>query len=406
MGTPFVSAKTGATQDEIRRLNVSTLLRHVHVHGQLSRAQLTTRMGLNRSTIKALVDELADAGLVAETIPETGLRAGRPSHVVGPRSDTAYVLAANIGVDTVAVAAVGLGGVINARAEYRLPGPGVDHETVVRRLADELRRLQRTVGPGAWLAGVGVGVPGAVRRADGFVEFAPNLGWRGVPFGDLLSRRLGLPVETSVGNDGDLGGLAEHVRGAGRGIGHLIYLAGEVGIGGGIVVDGRILTGAHGYGGELGHMMVNPDGRPCRCGSRGCFETEAGEDAVLVACGREAGGGRSALVEVFAAASHGEVRALEGLQSIAVWVARGLTSLVNILNPDVVILGGPLSSLFFLTGDRIKSEMDSMSTFAGRAQVRLLQPGLGEDSSLLGAAELAFEPLLQDPVDAWSRRAS
>jgi predicted NBD/HSP70 family sugar kinase len=403
---PLSPAQSGATQDEIRRRNVSTLLREVHVQGEISRAQLTARMGLNRSTIKALVDELADSGLVAETIPETGLRAGRPSHVVGPRSDTAYVLAANLGVDTVTVAAVGLGGVINARSEYRLPGPGVDYESVIDRLAAELRRLHGAVAPGGWLAGVGVGVPGAVRHADGFVEFAPNLGWRGVPFRDLLSQRLGLPVQTIVGNDGDLGGLAEHVRGAGRGIGHLIYLAGEVGIGGGIVVDGRILTGANGYGGELGHMMVNPGGRPCRCGSRGCFETEAGEDAVLVACGREAGGGRAALVEVFAAASHGETQAVEGLQSIAVWVARGLTTLVNILNPDVVILGGPLSSLFFLTGDRIKSEMDSMSTFAGRAQVRLLQPGLGEDSSLLGAAELAFEPLLQDPVDAWSRRAS
>jgi predicted NBD/HSP70 family sugar kinase len=401
-----MSTPSGATQDEIRRRNVSTLLRQVHVQGQLSRAQLTTRMGLNRSTIKALVGDLCDAGLVVETIPENGLRAGRPSHLVGPRSDTAYVLAANIGVDTVTVAAVGLGGVINARSEYRLPGPGVDYDAVIERLADELRKLHKSVKPGGWLAGVGVGVPGAVRRADGFVEFAPNLGWRGVPFGDRLSQRLALPVQTSVGNDGDLGGLAEHVRGAGRGIGHLIYLAGEVGIGGGIVVDGRILTGAHGYGGELGHMMVNPDGRPCRCGSRGCFETEAGEDAVLVACGRTAGGGRAALLEVFAAASHGETRALEGLQSIALWVARGLTSLVNILNPDVVILGGPLSSLFFLTGDRIKSEMDAMSTFAGRAQVRLLQPGLGEDSSLLGAAELAFEPLLDDPVDAWSRRAS
>jgi len=397
---------SGATQDEIRRRNVSTLLRQVHVQGQLSRAQLTAQMGLNRSTIKALVGDLCDAGLVAETIPETGLRAGRPSHLVGPRSDTAYVLAANLGVDTVTVAAVGLGGVINARSEYRLPGPGVDHEAVIDRLAIELRALSKSVKPGAWLAGVGVGVPGAIRQADGFVEFAPNLGWRGVPFAQLLSERLGLPVQTSVANDGDLGGLAEHIRGAGRGIGHLIYLSGEVGIGGGIVVDGRMLTGAHGYGGELGHMMVNPNGRPCRCGSRGCFETEAGEDAVLVACGRTAGGGRAALLEVFAAASQGEERALVGLQSIAVWVARGLTSLVNILNPDVVILGGPLSSLFFLTGDRIKSEMDSMSTFAHRSGVRLLQPGLGEDSSLLGAAELAFGPLLDDPVDAWSRRAS
>ena len=129
-------APSGATQDEIRRLNVSTLLRQIHVHGQLSRAELTARMGLNRSTIKVLVEELSDAGLVVETIPETSARAGRPSHVVGPRTDTAYVLAANIGVDTVTVAAVGLGGMINARAEYRLPGPGVDHEAVVERLAD------------------------------------------------------------------------------------------------------------------------------------------------------------------------------------------------------------------------------------------------------------------------------
>ena len=399
-------APSGATQDEIRRLNVSTLLRQIHVHGELSRAELTTRMGLNRSTIKVLVEELSDAGLVVETIPETSARAGRPSHVVGPRTDTAYVLAANIGVDTVTVAAVGLGGMINARAEYRLPGPGVDHEAVVDRLADEFRELQATVGSSAWLAGVGVGVAGAIRRADGFVEFAPNLGWRGVPFAKLLTERLDAPVLTSVGNDGDLGALAEHVRGAGRGIANLIYLSGEVGVGGGIVVEGRIVTGAQGFAGELGHMMVNPGGRRCRCGSSGCFETEVGEDAVLVACGRQAGGGRAALLEVFDAAKHGEAAALEGLQGIAVWVARGLTSLVNILNPDAVILGGPLSSLFFLTGDLIRSQMESMSSFAARAGVHLLQPGLGEDSSLLGAAELAFDALLQDPVDAWSRRAS
>jgi predicted NBD/HSP70 family sugar kinase len=399
-------APSGATQDEIRRLNVSTLLRQIHVHGELSRAELTTRMGLNRSTIKVLVEELSDAGLVVETIPETSARAGRPSHVVGPRTDTAYVLAANIGVDTVTVAAVGLGGMINARAEYRLPGPGVDHEAVVDRLAVEFRELQAAVGPSAWLAGVGVGVAGAIRRADGFVEFAPNLGWRGVPFAKLLTERLDAPVLINVGNDGDLGALAEHVRGAGRGIANLIYLSSEVGIGGGIVVEGRIVTGAQGFAGELGHMMVNPGGRRCRCGSSGCFETEAGEDAVLVACGRQAGGGRAALLEVFDAAKHGETRALEGLQDIAVWVARGLTSLVNILNPDAVILGGPLSSLFFLTGDLIRSQMESMSSFAARAGVQLLQPGLGEDSSLLGAAELAFDALLQDPVDAWSRRAS
>jgi predicted NBD/HSP70 family sugar kinase len=149
---------------------------------------------------------------------------------------------------------------------------------------------------------------------------------------------------------------------------------------------------------------VNPAGSKCRCGSRGCFETEVGEEAVLVACGRDAAGGRAAMLEVFEAASKGEKRALEGLHSIALWVARGLASLVNIFNPEIVILGGPLSSLFFLTGDVIKSEMDAMTTLSSERQVRLVQPGLGQDSSLFGAAELAFENLLDDPVDMWARR--
>ncbi|MGH8891479.1 MAG: sugar kinase, partial [Acidothermaceae bacterium] len=130
-------SSSGATQDEIRRRNVSTLLRRLHVQGAQSRAQLTESMGLNRSTIKALVGELTDSGLVTETIPESGLRAGRPSHVVVPRSDTAYVLAANVGVDTVTAAAVGLGGVILGRHEYRMSASNIKPDAVARRLAAE-----------------------------------------------------------------------------------------------------------------------------------------------------------------------------------------------------------------------------------------------------------------------------
>jgi predicted NBD/HSP70 family sugar kinase len=391
--------QAGATQDEIRRRNVSTLLRHLHVHGPLSRAALTSLMGLNRSTIKALVDDLGDSGLVTETIPETRLGAGRPSHVVAPRHDTAYVLAANIGVDTVAVAAVGLGGIVLSRHEYRLPGTGVRATTVADRLAKEFHKLRDQLAPTAWLAGVGIGVPGLVRTGDGDLEFAPNLGWRDVPFGRLMDERLGVPMPVRIGNDGDLGALAEHVRGAGRGVDNMIYLAGEVGIGGGIVVDGRIVSGAQGFAGELGHMIVNSQGRPCRCGSRGCFETEIGEDAVLVACGREAGSGRGALTEVFAAAHAGEARELEGLNAIATWIGRGLVTLVNIFNPELVILGGPLLPLVDLTGDIIRSEIAASSMFGRRREFRLEPAGLGQDSSLLGAAEMAFDELLRDPVD-------
>jgi predicted NBD/HSP70 family sugar kinase len=359
--------QAGATQDEIRRRNVSTLLRHLHVHGPLSRAALTSLMGLNRSTIKALVDDLGDAGLVTETIPETRLGAGRPSHVVAPRHDTAYVLAANIGVDTVAVAAVGLGGIVLSRHEYRLPGTGVRPTTVADRLAKEFHKLRDQLAPTAWLAGVGIGVPGLVRTGDGDLEFAPNLGWRDVPFGRLMDERLGVQMPVRMG--------------------------------GGIIVDGRIVSGAQGYAGELGHMIVNSQGRSCRCGSRGCFETEIGEDAVLVACGREAGAGRGALTEVFTAAHAGEARELEGLGAIASWVGRGLVTLVNIFNPELVILGGPLLPLVDLTGDVIRSEIAVSSMFGRRREFRLEPAGLGQDSSLLGAAEMAFDELLLDPVD-------
>jgi predicted NBD/HSP70 family sugar kinase len=368
---------------------------------------LTSLMGLNRSTIKALVDDLGDAALVTETIPETRLGAGRPSHVVAPRHDTAYVLAANIGVDTVAVAAVGLGGIVLSRHEYRLPGTaGVRASTVADRLAKEFHKLREQLAPTAWLAGVGVGVPGLVRTGDGDLEFAPNLGWRDVPFGRLMDERLGVAMPVRIGNDGDLGALAEHVRGAGRGVDNMLYLAGEVGIGGGIIVDGRIVSGAQGFAGELGHMIVNSQGRSCRCGGSGCFETEIGEDAVLVACGREAGLGRVALMEVFKAAQAGEARELEGLNTVATWVGRGLVTLVNIFNPELLILGGPLLPLVDLTGDVIRAEIAGSSMFGRRHEFRLEPAGLGQDSSLLGAAELAFDELLRDPVDVVRFRAA
>lgn len=395
----------GATQDEMRRHNVSTLLRQVHVNGAVSRAELTSLMGLNRSTIKALVEDLEHVGLVTEEIPDTRLGGGRPSHVVVPRQDTAYVLAGNIGVDAVTVAAVGLGGRVWTRREYRITGLGAKPEVVAGRLASEFRRLIDRVPAGtAQLSGVGLGVPGVVRRSDGHIQHAPNMGWRNVPFGELLAERLSLPVPLRLGNDGDLGALAEHVRGVGRGVDNLLYLSGEVGIGGGIIVDGRLVNGAGGYAGEFGHMIVNPMGHPCRCGSRGCFETEVGEDALLVACGRAPGGGRRALREVLDAALGGEQRALEGVSHVAGWLARGLASLINVFNPELVILGGPVSAAFRLTEEMLARELTRLAMPAARQQVRIVVPGLGDDSSLLGAAELAFEALLQDPVDDTWRR--
>ena len=391
-------ARSGATQEEVRRRNLAALLGYVHLRGPTTRAALTVAMGLNRSTIGALTAELVGAGLVREEPPPRRAGAGRPSLVVVPEGERVYVLAVDLGVEHLAVARVGLGGRVLDRRElaYRRGAQDVgDVAATIARLAEELRA---EACPGATCLGVGASVPGVVRRRDGLVRFAPNLGWVDVPFGAALAARLDLPV--AVRNDADLGALAEHSRGAAVGYDDVVYLAWEVGVGGGIIVGGRPLRGLGGYAGEVGHLLVNPAGRPCRCGGRGCWETEVGEDALLLPAGRSPGAGLDVAREVLAAAGAGDQRAAAAVASVAHWLGTGVGVIVNLFNPAVVVLGGLLAGVFAAAEATVRAAVSRTALHAPGDQVRLVLPALGPDSSLLGAAELAFGPLLGDPTAA------
>lgn len=188
-----------------------------------------------------------------------------------------------------------------------------------------------------------------------------------------------------------------------RGAGDIVYVSGEVGVGGGVLVDGRPLAGADGYGGEIGHMPVNPTGAACRCGSTGCWETEVGEDALLRLAGRSAGSGRAGVDAVLAAAEAGEPAATAALDHVGHWLGVGLAGLVNIFNPRLIVLGGRFARLAPNVTATIELELDRRALGASRGLVRVLPAELGEDAPLLGAAELAFERLLDDPA-AWLSR--
>ena len=146
----------------------------------------------------------------------------------------------------------------------------------------------------------------------------------------------------------------------------------------------------------MGHMVVNPAGRLCRCGARGCWETEIGEKAILDAAGHP-DGPRSTVPAVVAAAAGGDPRALAALRHVGEWLAIGVGNLVNIFNPEVVIFGGLLRDLFPAVEGQLRATLGSIGLHAPREQVRLVAPGLGPDSTLVGAAERAFSPLLLDP---------
>jgi predicted NBD/HSP70 family sugar kinase len=391
---PWLPGRTpSVTQEEVRRHNLGVLLRLLHVRGATARADLTAVTGLNRSTVRALTTELAEAGLVRESAPVGRGGAGRPSILVEPRSEQVWALAVDIGVEHVTAARIGLGGVLLDRVESRQPRGDTDVQAVL----DRLRTLVEPLLAGrASPVGIGVAVPGMVGGPDDLVRFAPNMGWIDVPLGRLVAAALGGPP-VSVGNEGDLGVMAEHLRGVAADAADVVYLTGEVGLGGGIIVGGRPLTGAGGYAGEVGHMSVNPDGgRLCTCGRRGCWETEVGADAVLLASGVPAG---SPPADVLRALVTGDRATRSAARRVGRWLGVGVANLVNLFNPEVVVFGGLTRLLFPVLEPYVRAEL-STSLTAPRDQVRLALPALGADSSLVGAAELAFAPLLGDPLGA------
>jgi len=383
-----------ASVDDVRRRNLATLLRLLHVHGPTSRADLTVMTGLNRSTIKTLTEDLVTARLARESAPVGRGATGRPSITVEPESERVYVVALDIGVAHLTALRVGLGGVVLDRRELAQGSSDYAVRRTLNRVVRLVRALLDGAPPGARCVGIGVGICGVVSDDDGVVRFAPNLGWVDVPLRALLADRLQTALPIVIGNDGDLGARAEHLRGVARGLSDVVYIAGEVGIGGGIVVGGRPMRGTGGYAGEIGHMVIDPRGRVCRCGRRGCWETAISEEAVLRATGAPDG---TRLEDVLAAYSTGQGWPRAGLRRVGRALGTGVANLVNIFNPQLIVFGGTIRHVFAVTEPIVRESLVGVLAAAAE-QVQLASAGLGNDSVAVGAAELGFAALLHDPL--------
>lgn len=350
--------------------------------------------------MRTLVGELAAARIVSETDPGPIGTPGRPSVLVRPNPRRPIALALEVAVDSLAAAVVGFGGRVLATRRVNRPRAELSVEETVADLALLARRLPRF----EWrdVVAVGVAVVGVVRRADGFVPLAPNLGWRDVALAAQMRRALRTQLPISVANEADLGALAEARRGAARGFSNVLFVSGEVGVGGGVIVDGRPLTGGAGFSGEIGHQPMEPEGAQCSCGARGCWETLIGEDALLKRAGRARGGGRKAVDEVLSDARAGDTTAVEAVEHVGHWLGYGLGGLVNVLNPERIVLGGLFGRIHGLAANTIRSELDRHSLTVARELATVVPAQLAEAAPLLGAAELAFESFLVDPA-AWLR---
>jgi predicted NBD/HSP70 family sugar kinase len=368
----------------------------LHQDGPAARAHLAERTGLTTGSLAYLLGTLSEAGLVVEqalaSVPD-----GRHLPGVAVDGDRNVVVAIEISVDSIALAVVGLGG--GVLREIRRERPR-DRTPVAKTIADvaELVAEVQDVLHGRRLLGVGVANAGLVRSGGKVVENSPNLGWTEVPLSDLLRALFGPDIPIVIGNEADLGALAECRRGAAVGIDHLIFIFCEVGVGGGLVAGGRPIVGADGFAGEFGHMPVNPDGVPCQCGSIGCWETEVGEGALLRRAGREADSGRAGIDALIESALAGDDAALGAIAEQGRWIGIGVAGLVNALNPQMVVLSGLFERVYPLAVNSIDETFKRRSLAESARGVEIVPSSLGDSVLLVGAAEAAFAQVFLDPV--------
>ncbi len=397
---PLLSGADGRGNSDVRRHNLSLVLRLVHQSRGAQRSQLTRSTGLNRSTVAALVGELVERELVVEAEPDASNQVGRPSPLAlpGPR---ALAIAVNPEIDAITVAAVGLGATVLRRTRRPLrQSPTVAQSVALT--AELVAELRSEFEPGHTFLGIGAAIPGLVRARDGVVRLAPHLHWIDEPFAAELERVTGLPVFAA--NDASLGARAESIFGAGRGVADLIYLnGGASGIGGGIISGGRALTGVEGYAGEFGHMLVATGGAQCHCGAVGCLETEVRRDRLLALTGLT-DADSDELEAALLAGTSSDIRA-EVVRQLR-FLAVALRNAVNILNPSTIVLGGFLGSLYSVAPGYLDELLATQPLAASRELVSVVRSELGANRLMVGAAELAFESVLDDPSSFADRRTT
>ena len=393
---------SGATNQSLRAHNLSLALRHILANpGAINRAGIAAQTGISRATMSRLVDELIASSLVEESEDKlsTGQR-GRPTSVLSPTSGKVIALGLQVNVSALGAYLVDLSGTVLAHEYVSGDFSGADPTSTLRKLARIARRVLREgSSAGALFLGSSLALPGLF-SAD-TLTIAPNLGWRNIPRKELLRPLHDLDV-TLVANEADLAAYAvAYPRpGVPEGPDSFIYVSGEVGIGGGLIVNHQPLSGAHGWSGEIGHICVEPEGAICSCGARGCLETVAG----LKALGHAAGLGDNASTrEILQHADHSS-RAQDAMTHAGHALGQALSAVVNTVDISQVYLGGLVAEIAPYLLPSLHEELATRVLQAPwqTPQIDILPHS--EDLSLRGGAHRVLELTVDDPIH-WKDQA-
>ena len=392
----------------LRRNNLSVVLRHVRDLGPRSRARIAADTGLNKATVSSLVAELVERGLLREGPADSTRAVGRPGQLVALDGTSVCGVGAEINVDYLAVAALDLAGDIILERRVPLDVAHLDPGTTLDRLADLVREAVAAVAAlDGQLAGVTLAVPGLVQGDTGDLKLAPNLGWGDVLVSQEMRARLGEPsYPLHVDNEANLAALAAYseIRKT-ESVQDLVLLTGAIGVGGGMVAGGHLLRGGRGYSGEVGHMPVAPPGRTCGCGRTGCWETVVGLTALLHKATDTDDPVRDPSLDVeqrlagiTRRAEAGDARTLTALKDVGTWLGIGGAILVNILNPDVLVLGGYFAVLGPWLKDPLEKAIRDRVIAPDGGGCRVIRSDLGFAAAVRGGAQISLDQVFVDPT--------
>ncbi|WP_338693093.1 ROK family transcriptional regulator [Streptomyces sp. Q6] len=405
-----------ADKATVRRHNLSLVLRTVHDEGEATRAQVAGLVGLTRAAVSSLVDQLLTDGYLTEWGKTFSGQAGRPGTALKMARTGAAGLGVEINIDYVTVCVVDLAGTDRVRLVERMDNRSAAPTAVLAQAARiAARAMESAQEQELRPVAAELALPGLV--SGGAVRQAPNLGWNRVPVEGLFAQALtalrpahrALPV--SADNEANLAAMAELWFGGCAGgdgeppLRSFIYLTGEIGIGGALVLGGQLLRGAHGFAGEIGHVVVDAEGPACRCGARGCLEQYAGQSALLRAAGLDPESGAAGVAELESRARAGDQRALAALEDAGRHLGRVLSGAVNLVDPDAVMLGGAFRVLMPWLAPAADAELTA------RVVSGLWTPGNGRlrassssGDAARGAAARVVREVLADPAAYAARR--
>jgi glucokinase-like ROK family protein len=394
-------------QSLVREINLSLIMNRLHRHTPISRAALADMTGLNKSTVSSLVNELIERRFIHE-LGAVSSGIGRPSVQLELNPQAGFIVSAEIGVGFISMICSNFTADIIWRCREQMSIELGQHAILKRVMA--LLRLAVEAGKATpqtpTLLGIAIGIPGLVDMNEGKLLFAPNLRWQNVPIHQFVQTEFP-DVPVFVDNEANMAALGEYFFGAAQDYNEILYLSAGVGLGGAIVRDGQLLRGTTGVAGEFGHMTMDADGELCNCGNRGCWETQVTQSAVFRAIRQAIGAGASSSLQaslddltiqrVVDAAKQGDQVAIQTLNHIGHDLGIGIASLVNVLNPDLVLVGGIISLAGNFIMPIIEAELNMRALRSNASAVTILPAKHSQDACVMGGVATVYQRVLSQP---------